>query len=228
MAEPALPRLVVLASGRGSNYQALFRAQREGWLGGQIAAVISDRPEAGVLDLAAADAVDAVCLDRTRFSDRHRFESTLAETIDSIDPAFVLMAGFMRVMGASWVDHYAGRLINIHPSLLPRHRGLNTHDRALAAGDSQHGASVHFVVPKLDAGPVLAQVEITIEPGDNAERLAERLLPLEHRLYPACVALLTRGIVEYRHETIHLQGRRLSRPLLLDVDLDDRGRVDRP
>jgi phosphoribosylglycinamide formyltransferase 1 len=223
-------RLVVLLSGRGSNFQALAEACDD-WLPARIAAVISDRPTAGGLELARIRGIDTVCVDRSRHADRDEFELSLRAAIDGFDPDFIVLAGFMRVLSAALVRHYLGRMINIHPSLLPKYRGLNTHQRALDAGDTEHGASVHFVTPQLDGGPVISRARMAIEAGDTAERLADRLLALEHRLLPATVALLQRSHVEVRDEDIQIdnrnddQGNRGQRDLVLELgrDLDERG-----
>ncbi|MFP4207065.1 MAG: phosphoribosylglycinamide formyltransferase [Wenzhouxiangella sp.] len=217
--------IVILLSGRGSNYRALRQAQVDGRLGGRIVAVISDRPDAAGLELAAADGVDAVCIDRDRFADRHAFEQALADAIAASAGHWIVLAGFMRVLSAHFVTAHAGRVVNIHPSLLPRHRGLHTHQRVIDAGETEHGASVHFVTPELDSGPVISQVRLSVEPDDTAESLAERLLPLEHRLFPATMALLLREPVEALDETILLHRKALATPLVLGRDLSDDGRL---
>lgn len=215
--------LVVLLSGRGSNFAALQRAEKAGWLGASIAGVISDRPRARGLALARDLGIDAVGVDRSAHADRDAFEASLSAAVDGFQPGYIVLAGFMRVLSAGFVKHYAGRLINIHPSLLPRHPGLNTHQRALDAGEAEHGASVHFVTPDLDCGPVISQVRIAIRPDDTATTLAERLLPLEHHLLPATMALLLRSRVEVADDSIDIDGHGLDCPLELDVDLDRRG-----
>lgn len=219
------PRLVVLLSGRGSNFRAIQDAIDARLLAGRIAGVVSDRPQAGGLQLAADAGLDTLGIDRKRFADRAGFEGSLATAIDGFEPRYVVLAGFMRVLGTDFVNRYAGRLINIHPSLLPRHRGLNTHQRMLDAGEREHGASVHFVTPALDAGPVISQVKLEVEAHDTADDLADRLLPLEHRLYPATLALLLSHRVELRHETIFIDDRPLDRPLVLGRDLGPDGRL---
>ncbi|HMA99068.1 MAG TPA: phosphoribosylglycinamide formyltransferase [Wenzhouxiangella sp.] len=215
--------IVVLLSGRGSNYQALRLAESSGRLGGSIRGVISDRPEAGGLARALRDGVPAVCVDRSAHAERSGFEITLAETIAASGAYWIVMAGFMRVLSAHFVTEHAGRMVNIHPSLLPRHRGLKTHQRVLDAGERDHGASVHFVTAELDGGPVIAQAHLTVEPDDTPERLAERLLPLEHRLFPATMALLLRSPVEARNGTVLVKGKKIDAPLVLGRDLDDGG-----
>lgn len=218
-------RLVVLLSGRGSNFLALQQAAEEGWLGGQIAAVLSDRPDAAGLERAAAAGLDTLCVDRSRFPDRASFEHSLSVAISGFAPRLIVLAGFMRVLSADFVQAHEGQIINIHPSLLPRHRGLHTHQRVLDAGELEHGASVHLVTADLDAGPVISQVKIEVHPEDTADTLAERLLPLEHRLYPATLALLLRQPVTWSHDPIEIEGKPLVRPLRLDRDLGADGRL---
>jgi len=223
-ADPA--RLVVLLSGRGSNFQAIERAVSTGRLPARIPAVISDRADAAGLSLARTAGIDTVALERRSFPDRARFENHLRIAIDGFAPRFVVLAGFMRVLGQGLVNHYRGRLINIHPSLLPKHRGLHTHQRVLDAGETEHGASVHFVTPALDAGPVVSQVRMPVRPGDTPDTLAERLLPLEHRLYVATLALLLQHRVEIDHDRIAIDDKTLDKPLVLGHDLHDPGRHD--
>ncbi|RFF26657.1 phosphoribosylglycinamide formyltransferase [Wenzhouxiangella sp. 15181] len=220
-----LPRLVILLSGRGSNFRAIHDAIVAGKINAEIAAVISDRPDAPGLQLAADAGIDTVTLERARFAGREAFERGLETAIAGFEPKYVVLAGFMRVLGADFVNRHLGSLINIHPSLLPRHRGLNTHQRVLDAGEREHGASVHFVTPALDAGPVLSRVTIDVRDDDDADMLADRLLPLEHRLYPATLALLLNHRVELRHETIQIDDQALDRPLDLDRDLDPDGHL---
>jgi phosphoribosylglycinamide formyltransferase 1 len=213
-------RLVVLLSGRGSNFEALHMASQRSGFNGRIAGVISDRPQAHGLTLARHFNIDAVCVDRTRHADRQTFEASLTTTIEGFEPDYIIMAGFMRVLSAGFVAGHAGRMINIHPSLLPKYRGLNTHQRALEAGDAEHGASVHFVTPELDGGPILSRVRMPIRSDDTAESLARRLLHLEHRLLPASVALLLKSPVVVRDEGIYLDHKKLDHPLELGRDLD--------
>jgi phosphoribosylglycinamide formyltransferase-1 len=217
--------MVVLLSGRGSNYQALRQAESEGRLGGAIAGVISDKPDAAGLQHAQQNGVRTICVNRSAHADRSAFESALADAIAASSAHWIVMAGFMRILSADFVVRHAGRMVNIHPSLLPRHRGLNTHQRVLDAGDREHGASVHFVTAELDGGPVIAQARLPVSADDTAERLAKRLLPLEHRLFPATMALLLRSSVEARNESILINGKKISKPLLLGRDLGDDGHL---
>lgn len=209
--------LVLLISGRGSNALAVIDAVSEGRIGAPVRAVIADRPAAG-LEAAARRGIDTARIERRAFADRAAFEQALAETIDGYRPRLIALAGFMRVLSAEFVARYDRRLVNIHPSLLPRYRGLDTHARALAAGDREHGASVHWVTPELDAGPVIAQARVPVRDSDDVDALAARVLEQEHRLYPAVLALLLADPVSTRHDDTN------SDPLLLDRDLDAGGR----
>lgn len=212
--------LVILISGRGSNAMSIIdAAEADGGLPIMVHAVVADRPAAG-LELAAAKGIDTALVPRKAFPDRDAFELALSDTIAGYQPDLIAMAGFMRVLSTDFVDRHAGRMVNIHPSLLPLYRGLDTHARALAAGDSEHGASVHWVTPELDAGPVIAQARIPVHASDNAKTLAARVLEQEHRLYPAALALLMANRVGDRHETADK-----SIPPVLDRDFDDAGRM---
>lgn len=209
-------RIAVLASGRGSNLQALVEAISAGQLNAQIVAVLSNRSDAAALRRAEAHGISTLALDPSGYSDRASYDRALFDRVAAHDPGLVVLAGFMRVLDASVVREWEGRMINIHPSLLPRYPGLNTHRRALAAGDAEHGASVHFVTAEVDGGPVMAQVRMAVNPDDTAESLAERLLPLEHRLLTACCAALTSGRLALTSAGVQHDGVTLSRPMLLD------------
>ena len=172
--------VVILISGRGTNLQAIVEAK----LPVQIAAVISNRPDAEGLDYAAQRGIATAVVDHTRFPTRDAFDAQLAIVIDEHQPDFVLLAGFMRVLTPNFVDRYVGRLINIHPSLLPSFTGLHTHERALAAGVKLHGCTVHFVTAELDHGAIIVQAAVPVLPNDDAETLAARVLQQEHVIYP--------------------------------------------
>ncbi|HYW93399.1 MAG TPA: phosphoribosylglycinamide formyltransferase [Gammaproteobacteria bacterium] len=208
--------IVVLISGSGTNLQALIDAVRAGRLPARIAAVISNRPGAWGLERARRAGIDAVALDHTRYASRERFDAALQDTIDRYEPDLVVLAGFMRILTDPFVARYAGRMINIHPSLLPSHRGLHTHQRALEAGDRMHGVSVHYVTPELDGGPVIAQARVPVLPDDHADALARRVQLREHRLYPEVVGWIARGRLRLEDGVPVLDGRPLRRPLILD------------
>jgi len=189
MAQPQ--RLVVLISGRGSNMEALLQAaQRCRWAarwGAQVVAVLSNRPQAQGLQVAAQHGVATEVVDHQAYSSREAFDVALAQAIDAHQPTLVLLAGFMRVLGAGFVARYQGRLLNIHPSLLPAFAGLNTHARALQAGCEVAGATVHWVDEGLDSGAIVAQAVVPVLPADTPETLGQRVLAAEHRLYPRAV-----------------------------------------
>lgn len=181
--------LVILVSGRGSNMEALLHAQ----LPGRIAAVISNRPDAVGLKTAAELGIPTAALDHKAFPDRTAFDTALKNEIERHAPDLVVLAGFMRVLGEEFVRHFEGRLINIHPSLLPSFPGLHTHRRALEAGVKLHGCTVHFVTPALDHGPIIIQAGVPVLAGDDETRLANRVLEQEHRIYPQAVRWFLQG-----------------------------------
>ncbi len=193
-------RLVVLISGSGSNLQALIDATQSDDLDAEIVAVISNKNAAFGLQRAAQAGIATEVLDHRGFESRDQFDAALTELIDSYQPDWVLLAGFMRILTATFVRHYQGRLINIHPSLLPKFPGLDTHQRAIDAGERHHGASVHFVIPALDAGPVIIQGMLAIRPGDSATELASRVLQVEHQIYPATLHWLADKRISYANE----------------------------
>lgn len=183
----AIPRVTVLASGRGSNLAALLAAERAGRLCGTIATVLCNRPGMPALDIAARHGVPASVVDHRGFAERDDFDAALAAAVDASAPDLVVLAGFMRVLGPRFVSHYAGRMLNIHPSLLPSYPGLHTHRRALADGVRIHGCTVHFVTADLDHGPIVVQGAVPVRDGDDEDSLAARVLEVEHRLLPAAV-----------------------------------------
>lgn len=203
-------RIVVLISGSGSNLQAILDQTRAGQINGQVVAVISNRPDAYGLTRAEQAGVEARLLDHQPFADRDSFDAALVELIDSYQPDLVVLAGFMRILTPAFVRHYHGRLFNIHPSLLPKYKGLNTHRRALEAGDTEHGCSVHFVTEELDGGPLIVQARISIDADDDAERLQQRVHRLEHRIYPLAVAWFCAGRLQLSEHGVLLDGQPLA------------------
>ncbi|WP_339436330.1 phosphoribosylglycinamide formyltransferase [Pseudomonas sp. EL_65y_Pfl1_R32] len=185
--------VVVLLSGTGSNLQALIDSTRTGDSPVRIAAVISNRSDAYGLQRARDAGIDTRALDHTAFEGREAFDSALIELIDAFNPKLVVLAGFMRILSADFVRHYEGRLLNIHPSLLPKYKGMHTHQRALDAGDSEHGCSVHFVTEELDGGPLVVQAVVPVESDDSAQSLAQRVHTQEHRIYPLAVRWFAEG-----------------------------------
>ncbi|WP_289282303.1 MULTISPECIES: phosphoribosylglycinamide formyltransferase [unclassified Methylophaga] len=186
-------RLVILISGRGSNMRSIIEAIDAQQIDATVSAVISNRPDAAGLDYAKAQSITTAVVDHKTFSDRDSFDKALAERIDDYKPDFVILAGFMRILTSGFVKHYRNKLINIHPSLLPKFKGLNTHQRAIDAGEKEHGASVHFVTAELDDGPVIMQAKVNILADDSAESLAARVLEQEHQLYPAAIQKLVKS-----------------------------------
>jgi phosphoribosylglycinamide formyltransferase-1 len=206
----AMKSVVCLISGRGSNLEALLRAARdESWeadAGIRVAAVVSNQGEAAGLQVARAFGVPAHVLPHAAYPTREAFDSALAELVDRHQPALVVLAGFMRVLTTGFVARYRGRLLNIHPSLLPAFPGLNTHRRALEAGVRLHGATVHFVSEQLDGGPIVAQAAVPVCPGDTEEALAARVLQQEHALLPRCVRWILQGRVRLEGDRVIAEG----------------------
>jgi len=200
-------QVVVLISGNGSNLQAIIDHSQSG--GYQLAAVISNRADAYGLERATRSDIPTRVLDHKTFSSREAFDGQLMQEIDAFDPDLVVLAGFMRILSSGFVEHYAGRLLNIHPSLLPAYKGTQTHQRVLDAGELQHGASVHFVTAELDGGPVIRQAAIAITSNDTAESLAQRVAIEEHKIYPEVVSWFASGRLLMDADGILLDEQRL-------------------
>ena len=200
-------RICVLVSGRGSNMQAIHQRCADGTVPATVAAVITNNPQAGALAYAAEHDIDSAIVNHRDYADKLSFEAALAGKVAEYKPDLVALAGFMRVLTAEFTNQYTGRLINIHPSLLPRYKGLDTHQRALACGERWHGCSVHFVSPALDGGPLIARAIVPVLANDTEETLAKRVLAKEHILYPKVIAdilsshITCRGGVVLRHGT---------------------------
>lgn len=209
--------LVILISGRGSNMQAILERAANGALPVDIRAVISNRPEASGLETARAAGLHTETVDHRDYASREDYDRALQAAIDRQAPELVVLAGFMRILTPGFVRHFQGRLLNIHPSLLPAFRGLHTHRRALEAGVAEHGASVHFVTEELDGGPVIAQIPVPVRPGDTEADLARRVLEQEHRLYPTVIGWFATGRLRYRDGAAWLDGRPLPEPQRLDT-----------
>jgi phosphoribosylglycinamide formyltransferase-1 len=211
-ATPRLP-IVILISGRGSNLDAIIRCAESGALDVDIRAVISNRPDAAGLAVAAATGIPSEVIDHTAYANRAAFERALRLRIDTCQPGLVVLAGFMRLLSAGFVAHYHGRMLNIHPSLLPALPGLDTHRRALDAGLTEHGASVHFVTAEMDGGPVVLQARVPVRDGDTPDSLAGRVLGQEHRMYPLAIQWFAEGRINLdKNGHIHFDGNRLTRP----------------
>lgn len=194
-----MKNIVILISGRGSNMEAIVRArQDEGWPA-RIAAVVSNRPDAAGLRFAADRGIATAVVDHRQHASREAFDAELARVIDGFAPDVVVLAGFMRILTPGFVQHYAARLLNVHPSLLPAFPGLHTHQRAIEAGCKLAGATVHYVTPELDHGPIVIQAAVPVLPGDTPQQLADRVLAVEHEIYPRAVRWAVEG-------TLRLQG----------------------
>ncbi|MBI1195685.1 MAG: phosphoribosylglycinamide formyltransferase [Gammaproteobacteria bacterium] len=209
---PPLP-VVVLISGNGSNLQAMIDGMRSGDLPIEIRAVFCNRPDVYGLERARQAGIPAIVVDHKAYPDRRAFDEALAARIDEFEPGLIVLAGFMRILTPEFVGHYAGRMLNIHPSLLPEFTGLNTHQRALDVGRKEHGVSVHFVTADLDGGPVIARSRVEITSDDDADSLARKVQIKEHRLYPAVVAMYAKGRLELRRSSVFLDGDPLVKPV---------------
>ena len=201
-----MKKTVILISGRGSNMEALIAARDCGTLPVDIAAVISNRPDAAGLATALAAGIAVRCIDHKAFAGRDAFDAALAGCIDGFAPDLVVLAGFMRILSDGFVHHYAGRMMNIHPSLLPAFPGLHTHRRALAEGVRIHGCTVHFVTPALDHGPVIIQAAVPVLDSDDEATLAARVLRQEHRIYPQAVRWFAEGRLRLADDRVRLAG----------------------
>ena len=186
-------RFAVLISGNGSNLQALIDACHSGRIQGELVGVVSNRADAFGLERARAAGIATRVLGNQEFSDRKSYDAALIHLLESWKPDLLVMAGFMRILTPGFVQHFAGRMLNIHPSLLPKYQGVKTHARAIAAGDTVHGASVHFVTEELDGGPVVLQARVPIFPDDDEVTLAERVLSQEHQIYPLVINWFCQG-----------------------------------
>lgn len=212
--------VAVLISGRGSNLEALAMAAANQQLNIQIQAVISNRPAAAGIRHAQHYGLKTHIIDHRLYADKTAFEHNLTHAIDAADVELIILAGFMRVLSSDFVQQYTGKIINLHPSLLPKYPGLDTHHRVLEAGDSEHGASVHLVEPELDSGPVIAQYRMPVNHGDSAQTLAQRLAPHEHRLLQAVTALFAAGAIQVESGQINFKNQPLLAPLILDQGLN--------
>ena len=195
----SVTKICVLISGNGSNLQAIIDEIKGGRLNAKISGVISNRPNAYGLKRAKEAGIEAVCLDHTDFDTRESYDEALKAQIDAFGADCVVLAGFMRILTPEFVDSFAGKLVNIHPSLLPKYKGLNTHQRAIDNGDKEHGVSVHFVTPELDGGPVIIQSRVPVFDEDTASDLAERVQEQERRIYPLVLSWFSAGRLSMRN-----------------------------
>ena len=212
-------RIVVLISGSGTNLQAIIDAVEHDNLPVKICAVISNRDGVAGLERAANHNIPAFVLSHKSFTDRESFDERLMEIIDAQGPDLVVLAGFMRILTPSFTEHYFGRMLNIHPSLLPKYQGLHTHQRALDAGDEEHGVSIHFVTAELDGGPLVLQAKVAVEASDTAETLADKVQKEEHLIYPLVIRWFAEGRLQMKSEQCTLDGEPLPEQGLLYEDL---------
>lgn len=210
------PRTVVLVSGDGSNLQVILDHAGRGTLGISVAGVVSDRSGVRALERATAAGVPALAVDYAAAGSRPVFSARLARVLADLGPDLLVLAGFMRILDADLVEQYRGRMLNVHPSLLPKYPGLHTYQRALEAGDSEHGATVHFVIPELDAGPGILQYRVQIRPGDTESSLRDRVRKGEHQIYPRAIAWVAAGRALLKDGSVWLDGTRLERPVVVD------------
>ncbi|MGV8917459.1 MAG: phosphoribosylglycinamide formyltransferase [Pseudomonas sp.] len=207
---PATCNVVVLLSGSGSNLQAMIEDLQGVDHPARLRAVISNRADAFGLKRAREAGIETGALDHTAFDGREAFDTALIELIDTFQPQLVILAGFMRILSANFVRHYHGRLLNIHPSLLPRYKGLHTHQRVLEAGDSEHGCSVHFVTEELDGGPLVVQAVVPVELNDSPSSLAQRVHAQEHQIYPLAIRWFAEGRLSLGEQGALLDGQLLG------------------
>lgn len=210
-------KAVVLLSGEGTLLQSFIDSREQG-LPLEICAVVSNRPNAGGLVRAKRAGIPTHNVDHTQFAERASFEQALSDCIDKYNPDLIILAGFMRILGGPFVDHYRNRLINIHPALLPKYKGLDTHRRAIESGDKEHGSSVHLVTRELDSGSVIAQVKLPILPDDTPETLATRTKMKEHLLYPEVVRWIAEKKLSLCSGELRWQGRVLTTPIIFNPD----------
>jgi len=211
-------KAAVLISGTGSNLKALINAIAAKSLDLDIVRVVSNREEAPGIEHATAAGIPVSVISHAGFPDRRAHDAAVAEVLDQSRAELIILAGYMRILGEEFTRRYEGRMINLHPSLLPLHRGLDTYNRVLEAGEAETGASIHFVTAGLDSGPVISQIRIPVLPGDDASSLKARLGPLEHRLLTATVGLFCRHEVSHQGEAVLYRGRKLLQPLQLQMD----------
>ena len=206
--------LVVLISGGGSNLQAIIDAIKNNELDAEIKTVISNQVSAAGLDRAAMADIDSHVVEHKQFPDRQSFDRALINIIDPLKPDLIILAGFMRILSDDFIDHFHNRLLNIHPSLLPRYKGLNTHQLAIDNHDTVHGASVHFVSHELDSGPVVIQAEVPVLDTDDKDSLASRVLEQEHKIYPMAIQMIADGRLRFDDNQLMLDKQPLDKPLL--------------
>lgn len=208
-------KIVVLISGHGSNLQAIIDALESRNLNAKITAIISNKANAGGLERARKHGIPAYVISKQKNQSRDDYDVRLGEVLDRLDPDLIVLAGFMRILSSKLVNQFRGKMINVHPSLLPKYRGTNTHERALTANESEHGCSIHFVTPELDGGPVIAQARFPINTNDNIETLSACVQQLEHKLYPLIIEWFSQNRIVLKDELVFLDGTVLAEPYLM-------------
>lgn len=211
-------RVAVLISGSGTNLQAIIDAVAADNLPVELIAVLSDRPHAYGLQRAKAAGIPAIAVDYKSFASRSDYDAKLARELEALRPDLIVLAGYMRILPATTVNAYLGRMLNVHPSLLPAYPGLDTYARAMAAGEQQHGATVHFVTPELDAGPGIVQYRVPIKPGDTEASLRHRVQTGEYRIYPQAIRWIAEGRLQLSGNTVFLDNQALAGPVLVEGD----------
>jgi len=206
--------IVILISGSGSNLQAFIEAQKNTDFGGQIVAVFSNKGNAFGLTRAKSAGIPAITVQHTDYPTREDFDQALMDNINQFEPDLIILAGFMRILTAKFVAKFRGKLLNIHPSLLPKYPGLHTHKRALDNQDEFHGTSVHFVTEELDGGPIIAQAKTKINQDDSEEQLVSRIQELEHQLYPATASLMLNGQIELKQDDVYFENKKLEQAIV--------------
>ena len=210
-------RTAVLISGSGTNLQACIDRTQSGDVDLDLVTVFSNRPDAFGLTRATRAGIATDCIDHTEFADRQAFDEAVAASLDKSEPELLILAGFMRILSPWFVKHYEGRILNIHPALLPAYPGLDTHQRVIDAGESWHGSTVHFVTEELDGGPRVLQGRLAVTDGESASDLAARVQSIEHRIYPEAANWFAAGRLEYRQGAAWLDGHRLEEPVVIEA-----------
>jgi len=203
-------RIVVLISGSGSNLQAIIEAIASKAISGQIVAVVSNKAEAYGLERARRASIATEIVSYDDFNNREEYDLALMKCIDQYQPNLVVLAGFMRILSDEFVNHYLGHMLNIHPSLLPKYKGLNTHQRVLSAGDKKHGATVHFVTPQLDSGPIILQGKISVHENETEQQLSDRVHTIEHQIYPQAIGWFAQGRLHLSDNVVLLDNKRIN------------------
>lgn len=210
----------ILISGSGTNLQAFIDAVRDQTLDLDIVLVLSNKADATGLERARKAGIETTCISNSDFALREQFDAAVAATLDRFEPDLIILAGFMRILTASFVARFEGRILNIHPSLLPAYPGLHTHQRVIDAGDPWHGSTVHFVTTELDGGPAIIQARVPVMPDDNADVLAARVLKVEHQIYPRAAGLMAAGRLQFREGKAWLDGELLQVPIRFETATD--------